>query len=52
MISTPSVDVDLSIFVPVAPGTRVDAPLEIVELPERDCPCGRVVGSGPDHGGP
>lgn len=37
-------DVDLSIFVPVAPGTRVDAPLEIVELPERDCLVARVVG--------
>ncbi|QRY40547.1 MerR family transcriptional regulator [Microbacterium hominis] len=37
-------DVDLSIFVPVAPGTRVEAPLEVVELPARDCLVARVVG--------
>jgi len=37
-------DVDLSIFVPVAPGTRVEAPLELVELPARDCLVARVVG--------
>lgn len=37
-------DVDLSIFVPVAPGTTVDAPLEIVDLPARDCLVARVVG--------
>jgi DNA-binding transcriptional MerR regulator/predicted transcriptional regulator YdeE len=38
-------DVDLSIFVPVAPGTRVEAPLEILDLPERDCLVARVHGS-------
>lgn len=30
-------DVDLSIFCPVAPSTEVDAPLEVVDLPARDC---------------
>lgn len=30
-------DVDLSVFFPVAPGTRVEAPLEVFDLPERDC---------------
>ena len=38
-------DVDLSIFMHVAPGTRVEAPLEILELPERDCLVARVLGS-------
>lgn len=38
-------DVDLSIFVPVAVGTRVDAPLEIIDLPERDCLVAEVLGS-------
>lgn len=38
-------DVDLSIFVPVAPGTRVEAPLEVFELPRRDCVVARVLGS-------
>lgn len=37
-------DVDLSIFLPVAPGTRAEAPLEIHELPERDCLVARVQG--------
>ena len=37
-------DVDLSIFMPVAPGTRVEAPLEILELPERDCLVAQVRG--------
>jgi len=37
-------DVDLSIFVPVAPGTAVETPLEVVDLPERDCLVARVVG--------
>lgn len=38
-------DVDLSIFSPVAPGTRVEAPLEILELPQRDCLVAQVRGS-------
>lgn len=38
-------DVDLSIFVPVAVGTRVDAPLEIIDLPARDCLVAEVHGS-------
>lgn len=37
-------DVDLSIFVPVAAGTTVEAPLELVEMPARDCLVARVVG--------
>ncbi|MDR6865660.1 DNA-binding transcriptional MerR regulator [Microbacterium resistens] len=37
-------DVDLSIFAPVAAGTRVEAPLEILELPERDCLVAQVRG--------
>lgn len=37
-------DVDLSIFLPVEPGTVAEAPLEILELPERDCLMARVVG--------
>lgn len=38
-------DVDLSIFFPVAPGIRVDSPLEVHEFPERDCLVARVEGS-------
>ncbi|WP_194764533.1 MerR family transcriptional regulator [Microbacterium sp. UFMG61] len=38
-------DVDLSIFVPVAAGTRVDAPLQVIELPARDCLVAEVRGS-------
>ncbi|RUR03010.1 MerR family transcriptional regulator [Labedella endophytica] len=38
-------DVDLSIFLPIAPGTRVEAPLAILELPERDCLVAQVRGS-------
>ncbi len=38
-------DVDLSIFLPVAAGTSAEAPLEIIELPERDCLVARVIGS-------
>lgn len=38
-------DVDLSIFVPVAAGTHVEAPLEILDLPERDCLVAHVRGS-------
>ncbi|MDO5501202.1 MAG: MerR family transcriptional regulator, partial [Propionibacteriaceae bacterium] len=38
-------DVDLSIFCPVAPGTRVEAPLEVLDLPERDCLVAQVRGS-------
>lgn len=30
-------DVDLSIFLPVAPGTAAQAPLQVLELPARDC---------------
>lgn len=37
-------DVDLSVFVPVAPHTEVRAPVEKLELPERDCLVARVVG--------
>lgn len=37
-------DVDLSVFVPVPAGTRVEAPLEVVYLPERDCLVARVHG--------
>lgn len=37
-------NVDLSIFLPVEPGTRVEEPLEIVELPERDCMVAHVQG--------
>lgn len=37
-------DVDLSIFFPVTPGTTVAAPLEILELPQRDCIVARVTG--------
>lgn len=37
-------DPDLSIFLPVAPGTTADGPLEILELPERDCLVARVSG--------
>ncbi|MCK2036964.1 MerR family transcriptional regulator [Microbacterium sp. SSW1-49] len=38
-------DVDLSIFFPVAPGTPAASPLEVHELPERDCLVARVEGS-------
>ena len=38
-------DVDLSVFLPVAPGSHAAAPLEILELPERDCVVARVHGS-------
>lgn len=38
-------DVDLSIFLPVAPGTTAEAPLEILELPARACLVARVQGS-------
>ncbi len=37
-------DVDLSIFMPVAPGTKAEAPLEVVDLPARDCLVARVIG--------
>lgn len=37
-------DVDLSVFFPVTPGTRAEAPLEILDLPERDCLVARVLG--------
>jgi DNA-binding transcriptional MerR regulator len=37
-------DVDLSIFAPVAPGTQVDMPLRVIELPARDCLVARVRG--------
>ena len=38
-------DVDLSIFLPVPAGTTAQLPLQIIELPERDCLVARVVGS-------
>lgn len=38
-------DVDLSIYFPVAPGTTVEAPLELLDLPERDCLVAQVRGS-------
>lgn len=38
-------DVDLSIYLPVAEGTTAAAPLEILNLPQRDCLVARVVGS-------
>lgn len=38
-------DPDLSVFLPVAPGTTADGPLEILDLPERDCLVARVTGS-------
>lgn len=38
-------DVDLSIFLPVSTGTSVEAPLEVIELPERDCLVARIQGS-------
>ncbi|ACZ21008.1 putative transcription activator [Sanguibacter keddieii DSM 10542] len=38
-------DVELSIFVPVAPGTLAVPPLEVLELPSRDCLVARVLGS-------
>ncbi|MDQ1084606.1 MULTISPECIES: MerR family transcriptional regulator [Microbacterium] len=37
-------DVDLSIFLPVVAGTTVNAPLEIIDLPARDCLIARVLG--------
>ncbi|KAB1660311.1 MerR family DNA-binding transcriptional regulator [Pseudoclavibacter chungangensis] len=37
-------DVDLSIFVPVVPGTSVEPPVDVLELPARDCLVARVVG--------
>lgn len=37
-------DVDLSIYLPVAAGTHAVAPLEILELPERECLMARVIG--------
>ncbi|MDO4259703.1 MAG: MerR family transcriptional regulator [Actinomycetaceae bacterium] len=38
-------DVDLSIFLPVADGVNATAPLEILELPERECLVAHVSGS-------
>lgn len=38
-------DVDLSVYVPVAPGTRAEAPLEVLDLPGRDCLVATVRGS-------
>lgn len=38
-------DVDLSTFLPVSSGTSVEAPLEIIELPERDCLVAQIKGS-------
>lgn len=38
-------DVDLTIFLPVASGTRAEAPLEILELPERECIVAQVQGA-------
>ncbi len=37
-------DVDEEIFLPVAPGTVVEEPLVIHELPARDCLVARIVG--------
>lgn len=37
-------DVDLSIFMPVGPGTQVAEPLEVLQLPARDCLVARVLG--------
>lgn len=37
-------NVDLSIFVPVTPGTRVEAPLHVLDLPARDCLVAHVRG--------
>lgn len=37
-------DVDLSIFITVAPDTRVGQPAEVIDLPERDCVIARVQG--------
>lgn len=37
-------DVDLQIFMPVAPGTAVTQPLEVIEVPARDCLVAKVVG--------
>lgn len=38
-------DVDLSIFMPVEPGTKVEAPLELLNLPARKCVVATVCGS-------
>lgn len=38
-------DVDLSVTLPVAPGTTVEAPLTVLELPARDCLIAKVLGS-------
>lgn len=38
-------DVDLSIFLPVTPGSFAQSPLEVHELPERDCVIAEVLGS-------
>ncbi|EPH07028.1 hypothetical protein HMPREF1531_00075 [Propionibacterium sp. oral taxon 192 str. F0372] len=37
-------DAELSVFLPVASGTTAEPPLEILELPQRDCLVARVVG--------
>lgn len=37
-------DVELSIIIPVAPGTTAPPPLEVIGLPERECLIARVVG--------
>lgn len=37
-------DVDLQVFVPVAAGTTAEEPLEIIELPARDCLVATVLG--------
>lgn len=37
-------DVELSVFFPVAPGTTTTAPLQVLELPERDCLVAHVAG--------
>lgn len=37
-------DVDLALLIPVVPGTTVPAPLEVVDLPARDCLVATVTG--------
>lgn len=37
-------DVDLSVYCPVAPGTRAEGPLVVLQLPERDCLVAHVIG--------
>lgn len=37
-------DVTLSIFVPVAPGAQAQAPLELLDLPARDCVVAHLIG--------